>query len=270
MKTDRAPNISAFMAGVQSSFQGVNKALASTRRRLGALEADLRLRAAGRAPHLPLAFRSQYGEDAALWELFAGRLEGFFIEAGAFDGLSYSVTYALEAVGWTGLLVEAIPERFEQCRAARPRSRVVHAALGDRSASGTTTFHVVTDQYGGMLSFRRPTPGHEAAANTAQFPRRSVTVPYTSLDALLSDHPVEIDAAVIDVEGCELDVLGGFDLHRHRPKVLVLEDNSLGQDPGLTNYMRMAPYTMAGWVAFNRVYIRADLTDLQERAREVL
>lgn len=82
--------------------------------------ADLRL-----PPHMP----SQHGEDLILWEFFGGRRHGFFVEVGAYNGVSFSNTYLLEAVGWGGILVEANPERFEECVKARPYSRCVQAAI---------------------------------------------------------------------------------------------------------------------------------------------
>lgn len=255
----------AFAASAQANFESIRRTMTAMRQRLGALEADARLRAAQRTPRLPLAFRSQFGEDCALWELLGGQLDGFFIEAGAFDGVAFSVSYALEAVGWTGLLVEAIPERYEQCRAARPNSRVVHAALSRRGSTGTAMFNVVKDQYGGMLSYLKPTPQH-AAATDPGVKREAVSVPLTSLDDLLKDHTGGIDVAVIDVEGNELDVLDGFDLLRHKPRVLLLEDNSLGKDGRIPAYMGALPYSHIGWVGFNRVYARADQSEIMQRA----
>src|SRR5262245_51853583 len=199
--------------------------------------AAAKLAGAGRSPHTPLEFKAQHGEDLVLYEIFEGSLDGFFIEVGAFDGVSYSVTYILEALGWTGLLIEALPERFEQCRASRPRSRVVHAALGPRGSSGTTTFNAVQDSFGGMLSFHKPKPQHVAQLDGAGIKRSAVTVPLTSMDELLREHKGAIDAAVIDVEGCEAEVLAGFDLLKHKPKVLMIEDNTLGADATLNQHM---------------------------------
>src|SRR5437867_1880647 len=76
--------------------------LTRTRQKVYMLEAGVRLRALGKQPRLPLEFTSQFGEDLLAWDLFNGKTEGFFIEAGAFDGYHYSATYALEAIGWKG------------------------------------------------------------------------------------------------------------------------------------------------------------------------
>ncbi len=266
--TTSAP--AAAVQQLEAGLQVLRLQLVRTRQRLYALEAAPRLEAAGRTPLLPMEFRSQFGEDLALWDLFGGQLDGFFIEVGAFDGVTYSVTYSLEAVGWKGLLIEAIPARCEECRRRRPGSRVVHAALGPRGSSGTAEFHVVSDQYGGMLSYLRPTADHPPAADVYKGLRSSVKVPLTTMDDLLKDHNGTIDAAVIDVEGNEVFVLQGFDLLRHRPRVLMLEDNTGGRNPVIASYMQALPYVFAGWVEVNRVYIRADETALIDRARSAL
>src|SRR5690349_12929921 len=111
------------------AVSALRKELRRTRQRLFALEAESRLRWAGRSVRYPVEFTSQYGEDLMLWELFDGASDGFFIEAGAFDGYHYSVTYAFEAVGWNGLLVEAAPEPVERCARRRRYSKVHHNVL---------------------------------------------------------------------------------------------------------------------------------------------
>jgi len=56
--------------------------------------------------------------------------EGFFVEAGANDGVSQSNTLYFERyMGWRGLLIEAIPELADQCRRNRPRCIVENCAL---------------------------------------------------------------------------------------------------------------------------------------------
>jgi FkbM family methyltransferase len=226
------------------------------KRNIYRLEAIEKLASAGRKPVYPVEFRSQFGEDAILWELFDGQLDGFFIEVGAFDGYNYAVTYALECLGWKGLLIEAIPERAAQCKERRKNSRVVHSALASKHG-GEVTFSVTEDQFGGMLSYLDPHSSHAKGLAGAQ--KRHVTVPLTTMNELLKDHQGEIDVAVIDVEGGEVPLLGGFDLHKHKPKVLLIEDNARGQDQALANYMSMMPYVQVTWLEVNRVYVRADL-----------
>src|SRR5712691_746790 len=55
--------------------------------------------------------RSQSGEDALLWDLLGDREKGFFVEAGAYDGYTFSVSYLFECVGWEGVLVEPLADK---------------------------------------------------------------------------------------------------------------------------------------------------------------
>lgn len=268
MPPQTAVNMQQIANAVRAMEGGMRELFAQllrTRRRVYALDARERLRDAGRSPAMPVEFRSQFGEDIMIWDLLDGQLDGFFIEVGAFDGHSCAVTYALESVGWKGLLIEAIPERAEQCKARRKNSRVVHAALGKRGSSGTTTFHVVEDHHGGMLSYHTTTEQHLRMLNVDKRPRKAVTVPLTTMDELLKEHTGRIDVAVIDVEGGEPDLLDGFDLARHRPRVMLIEDN----DPTnrlIENAMMRHSYTQVGWVEVSRVYVHNDEREILARA----
>ena len=221
----------------------------------------------GASPPLPVEFRSEHGEDLLIWDLLGGQSEGFFIEVGAFDGLERSVTYALEAVGWHGLLIEANPERCEQCRARRPNSTVVHAAVSRDGYAGTTTF-VVLGAEDEIVSFMDQDSEHARRVAMAGTPKRRITVPLRTVDDILGGHQGPIDAAIIDVAGAELDVLHGFDIERWKPRLLFLNDQ-LGGDPGLTDYMATKPYVHASWLGANRLYVHQECADVLDRTAKL-
>jgi FkbM family methyltransferase len=231
-------------------------------RKIYALDAHSLLSSVGKAARLPIEFTSQNGEDTFLWDLFCGQVEGFFIEAGAFDGYRYSVTYPFEAVGWTGLLVEPLPEQCRQCAARRPHSRVVNAVLSRRDATGLSQFNVVKDQYGGMLSH---VDGFGYVGKD-HLEIQTVPVPYSNLNTLLADYRGVIDLVVIDVEGAEHDVLDGFDLNRYRPRVLLIEVDPENQ-AALLALLRPYPYVPAARLANNIIFIRNDEHAMLERLR---
>ncbi len=241
----------------------------SMRKRLSALEALEDLRHIGRAPALPMEFTSQYGEDCWLWELFRGQRDGFYIEVGAFDGHTFSVTYPFESFGWKGLLVEPIPERYELARVRRPGSRVVNAALAGPGSTGTCTFTVVDGPRTGMLSYLTPTAVNIKDVAEAGTPTRKVTVPMTSMDAVLEGHSGPIDFAVIDVEGGEIPLIEGFDLKKYRPRVLLVEEGLPSMSSAVSKYMSKHPYVAAAYPWINRAYIHKDETDLIKRAQNL-
>lgn len=228
-----------------------------------------RLRAEGRPARKLPEFRSQYGEDILLFELFEGQFEGFFIEAGAFNGVDFSATYVFEQLGWHGLLIEPIPQRCEECRVNRPHSRVVHAALGAPTDPEHAMLEVTTDVYGGMLSFVNAGEDHHKRLAASELPKNSVTVPQSTLEKILGPDHERIDLAVLDVEANELRVLAGFDLTRHRPRVLVVEDGSLGRNEPLHAAIAKHPYALAGWGGENAIYIHKDEAPLWQRWAEI-
>ena len=244
--------------------------LLNVRKKLARLEAMDLLKSLDRQPALPLEFTSQYGEDCWLWELFAGQVDGFFVEVGAFDGYRYSVSYPFEAVGWKGLLIEPIPARCQEALKRRPGSRVVNAALGPPGGPPSCTFTVVgNDGDFGMLSYLTPTAVNTADVKSVGASTSTVTVPLTTMNDLLAGHQGPIDFAVIDVEGGEIPLLQGFDLARFRPRVLLIEEGLPSPSSNISRYMSAFPYTAAAFPWINRAYIRNDETELIARAKQV-
>ena len=102
---------------------------------------------------LPARMTSQYGEDVLLWKFFQNKRDGFYIDVGAYDGVGFSNTYFFEAIGWDGILVEAVPRFYESCVAARPHSRVINAVINN-GKTRETEFSIAEGNNGvGTLSF---------------------------------------------------------------------------------------------------------------------
>ncbi|MBL0927949.1 MAG: FkbM family methyltransferase [Phycisphaerales bacterium] len=286
-------------AGLAAGLIAALRRLASARRRLRKLAEDhqslerahlFHARAARQAQlapfrrgHPPVEFRAGQGEDLLLWDLLSAEAPaqpaadgrgGVILECGAYDGLNYSVSYAFEALGWTAVLVEALPEQHHACLRNRPGARCVHAALSRRGSSGTTTFTVLDDgEDAAAASFLVNSPEHAARMRAHIRNARAVTVPITTADealaAALPGPAPRVDLAVLDVEGGELDLLDGFDLDRFRVRVLLIEELSRGRDTRLLHEMARRGYTLAARIARNDLYIRNDETALLHRARQL-
>ena len=154
---------------------------------------------------------------------------GFFVEAGANDGISQSNTLYFERHhGWRGLLVEPIPELAAACRRNRPRCRVENVALvphGFPDAEVEMRYcNLMSVVKGGMASPEEE-DRHIAAGEACQAVRSySLRVPAKSLSDLLDAHAIdEVDLLSLDVEGFEAQALSGLDFSRHRPRFIVVE-----------------------------------------------
>ncbi|HEY9770030.1 MAG TPA: FkbM family methyltransferase [Coleofasciculaceae cyanobacterium] len=155
---------------------------------------------------------------------------GFFIEAGANDGFSQSNTYYLEKFrGWTGILIEGIPELYQQCVVERPKSRVFNCAL----VAADSTEPYITMKYANLMSIVEGAlkseagdlvhleKGNQIQKNIVPY---EVDVPTKTLTSILDRCQVEtIDLLSLDVEGFELNVLKGLDFERYQPKYMLIE-----------------------------------------------
>lgn len=157
---------------------------------------------------------------------------GTFVEAGAHDGLTQSNTAMLEfSRGWTGLLVEPIPELASRCRGNRPGSVVEQAALVAAD---------YPDQYIEMTYCNRssiveggrggPSADAEWLERCGRLPDQgsvqpySLRVPARTLSSLLAAHEMtHVDFLSLDLEGYEAAALRGLDFERHRPALVLIE-----------------------------------------------
>lgn len=214
-------------------------------------------------------YKAQFGEDRILWQVFGGRANGFFIEVGAYDGITLSNTFFLEQMGWHGLLIEPIEALCLQAGKIRRRSKAIHAACSKRNSSGTTTFTIA--QNVPVLSFLTADDEHVERCKREGANLVQVEVPLTTLDDILletrkqPDWPTpwqanegwKIDLVSIDTEGNELDVLDGFDLDRYKPRILLIEnDRPTGE--GIEPYLANRGYHKFHRQKINDFYVRTE------------
>ncbi|HZO37432.1 MAG TPA: FkbM family methyltransferase [Solirubrobacteraceae bacterium] len=154
---------------------------------------------------------------------------GFFVEAGANDGLEQSNTYWLERFhGWRGVLVEAIPALYRNAAAERPDAQVFNCGLVSSSYDEPT----ITLRYAGLMSL---VPGSRGSAEAddewVEMGTKlrwekpyEVAVPARTLTSVLEEAGApRPDLLSLDVEGYELEVLRGLDFERFGPRYLLLE-----------------------------------------------
>jgi FkbM family methyltransferase len=152
-------------------------------------------------------------------EGYLGVRPGVFIEAGAADGVFQSNTYWLERrLGWSGILIEPVPEMAREAALSRPGSTVVQCALVSDAFEDDT----ISVRYAGAMthvdSLGRRTP------RVPDGRTRSVDVPARTLTSVLSEAGVRtVDFLSLDVEGYECPALEGLDLDTIRPRFMLIE-----------------------------------------------
>lgn len=157
--------------------------------------------------------------------------DGFFIEAGAYDGMNQSNTLYFERyMNWKGILIEPIPEIADKCRKNRTKCIVENCALVPIDYYDN---HIEM-YYCGLMSLVRGAmkteyeelchinKGVELQENVSDFD--TLTVPAKNLTSILEYHRIpKIDFFSLDVEGYELDVLKGLDFRRYAPTYMLIE-----------------------------------------------
>ncbi len=234
------------------------------------------LERAGVRPALPVTLHATGGEDLWLLELFNPpgqpiQASGFYIECGAFDGKRKSVTWVFDAMGWDGLLVEALPHLAEMARRNRPRATVAQTALAEKGSKGTIRFtHVVGDDPAYEGSSRLSAhAGKDGARGAPMESASEIEVPLTTMAALLEKHAGPIDLLVLDVEGAESRVLDGLDLSKNTPRVMLIEDHTLAVSNDLLKQVEAAGYRHVTWIARNRLLIHEREARLLENAQRL-
>jgi FkbM family methyltransferase len=166
----------------------------------------------------------------------------FFVEIGAMDGVSFDPLYQyVIRYGWRGLLIEPLPDIFEQLRRnydGRPGLSFENVAIADES--GTRMMYrvnpdaieqgVVPGWAKGISSFfndRNALGGLRVPTETFEQMRPYITkqaVVCDTLPRVLERHGVQkLDVLVMDVEGYDFHVLRQLDFGRFLPHMIMME-----------------------------------------------
>lgn len=160
---------------------------------------------------------AQWGDDVLVWEYFKGKTNGVFLEAGANDPIGISQTWLLEKRGWTGILVEPVPECCEKLRAERPGSRVFQKALGAPEQRGMLKLSIPD----GVTALAAALTEGEVAGPSD----RVIEAELMTLTEVLDESKVKhLNFLSLDLEGMELHALRGLDFSKFKPDIIVVED----------------------------------------------
>lgn len=210
-------------------------------------------------------------EDVVLMRAFAGHREGFFVDVGAGEPASGSLTKNLvDGLGWRGVNVEPLPERHARLQQARPGDVSLCAAVGDEP--GTATFFRVVPGSGkkgggGLSTLRREVLERHLADG---WRHEELRVEVVTLETILAAYAKPgFDLLKVDVEGAEAAVLRSADLRAWRPRAIVVEatvpltalPSHQEWEPGVL----AAGYGLALFDGLNRFYVRDDEPALRER-----
>lgn len=170
---------------------------------------------------------SQLGQDIFCLTFYNNKRNGYFLDIGAYDGISLSNTYLLENnYAWKGLLIEPMKPMIEKLKESRPNSTIIEKAAYNETGKLLTFWENRDDK---MIS---GLDGHvDKDFQVKQYNKTHVWETYTvetiTITDLLNEHgyPSFIDYMSLDVEGAELEVLNGIDFQTYRIGIMNVEHN---------------------------------------------
>ena len=167
---------------------------------------------------------SQFGQDLFVLSKLNNKHNGFFVEAGAYDGVESSNTYLLEKeYGWKGILCEP-NDQLRQCAIKNREGPVEERVLWSRSDEQKE--FVEAEALGGVPECFRTTGDPLEIQRFRSNGKRSIKKTI-SLNSMLEKHnaPRNIDYISLDTEGSEKEILSTFDFEKWNVLIWTIEIN---------------------------------------------
>lgn len=188
-------------------------------------------------------------EETLLQDFFDGlETRRVFVDVGGNLPMN-AVSAPFLANGWSGLLVEAIPQNAEEFRLAGwPLVEAVALTSPEKALAGKAIFHLAGGDAGPHSSLERDEIDPNSVSGD------SIEVRLSTLDQLLDKHQIHaIDLLSIDTEGTELDVLRGFNFLKHPVTLILIEDWQ--RDAQIHRYLTSNHYKIILRTGFNSWYV---------------
>jgi FkbM family methyltransferase len=207
---------------------------------------------------------AQNGEDIVLHRALKDVPAVTYADVGAAHPVVDSVSKSLHELGWRGIHVEPVPSYAQGLREQRPDDVVVEGGAG--LTETTLPFWFVPDS---GLSTTSKDEADQARRRGWVVNESSIRV--RPLADILDEHldGRVLHALKVDVEGAEAEVLGGADLGRHRPWVVVVEatrPNSVEKTHHLwESHLTDLGYVRALFDGLNQWYVSPDHPELVGR-----
>ena len=205
-------------------------------------------------------YTSQAGQDKMIKKnFFDGKKNGFFIEIGAYDGISGSNCYHFERfLNWDGIAIEPSNIQFEKLKKNR-KCKVLNNAISDEVkevefievAEGLTQMSGINNS-----SFER---NFQIISNNQASKTNSINLKTITFDEIVPKNK-DVDYLSIDIEGGEMNLLKSIDFKTNSIKVISVENN-IPKEQNFKNFFEEINFTYLDRIGqdeifYNRQYFK--------------
>ena len=166
---------------------------------------------------------SQIGQDIKVLQFYHNKQNGFYVEIGASDGITFSNTYLLATrYHWKGICVEPLPDKFKQLCKNRPKAICYNQPVYDESNK-----EVIFDISNNNDMFSGINYNIDCHIDLVNSNKTQITLTTISLNDLLdkSHAPNFIEYLSLDTEGSEFEILKTFDFKKYIFGLIHVEHN---------------------------------------------
>ncbi|MCL5290548.1 MAG: FkbM family methyltransferase [Bacillota bacterium] len=208
---------------------------------------------------MAMRYYSQIGQDQFLNEsIFQGKENGFFVDIGAHNGITFSNSYFFERhKNWQGLCIEPMPNIYKLLRENRRCICIEGAISFENGVQEFLSLAGHTEMYSCLLTGSDPRHLERIQREMQRHGgnQQVIQVKTYTLQSILDDHHVKsIDFCSIDTEGNELTVLQSVDWEKVDIKCLVVENSY--QDRAIRDYLETKKYKLIERLEWDDIYLR--------------
>ena len=200
-----------------------------------------------------MKYYSQFEQDKFVYEkYFTDKSEGYFVDIGAHDGVTFSNSKFFEELGWDGVCIEPNPKVFEILSNNRKCKCVKKAITNNK---GTSQFFQIIDGPDMLSGLVDEFTDNAIVRIHHELESFSEGFDYIDVECDLFENIVQnnkIDFLSLDTEGNELKILQTINFNKFDIDVITVENNDY--DNKFFNYITPKGYQFVTRLGCDEVY----------------
>ncbi len=206
-----------------------------------------------------MKYYGQYQQDKYLDQLFKRKNNGFFVDIGAHDGLTFSNSYFFEKErGWSGVCVEPIPEIFEKLNKVRDCIKVngcISDKVGSENFLRVKGDVVDTEMLSGLVEDYDERHLERIDRELKEYggTKEEIEVNCYNINTVLKENNItKVDFFTIDTEGNEMKILNTIDFNAFDFDLFIVENNYETEE--MNDFMKTKGFKRIKKIGHDEVY----------------